>query len=528
MKNSKALWIAVAFVCVNVALIALAGAASAQPVTHELKPPFKFVKTTQTSQPERGMVPPGSTVLMTETFGAAFTATTNLAGNTPLWRVTVDANDTAGYFWNKTGASAPVTFTNSAWSAARFYTATQVLTPGLSTYPAGQDTWLIYGPLDLSKYVYAHLSFEAYLDSNTGDTLQWSMTSDGSTFYGNTQSGPAGQWITTTDSFVAKPSYTAVYLAFAFNSHTDPQGLGAFIRNVRLTGEPIKYGYLPIVLNNFAEATATPTLTPTPIPTATPIPPLYGYTFDPGNTSDLAGWGGAYYNSGSTKYGQCLPGQCAIHYTTPRGNPSNSLRLYTNGLYSFIASSPNDIAPSNYDLYVDLSPWVIYPRNADCPFGCPDNDWGDWYGVIFNASSDTFGANPSQFQYNKTYYRVFFYNRDAVRPIAIRLERCDGSSDPTQNSCQKLAENTTLPTNFIGNASGFDTLHIQRLASGSIKIWLNNNNTPVLTANDATYTGASHGKYGALIFSWTRNATQNPPAGYEMQIDFDNIKLYQR
>ncbi len=136
------------------------------------------------------------------------------------------------------------------------------------------------------------------------------------------------------------------------------------------------------------------------------------------------------------------------------------------------------------------------------------------------------GPIRHSFQYNKTYYRVFFYNVDAVRPIAIRLERCDGSSDSTQNSCHKLAENTSLPGDFIGNASGFDTLHIQRLASGSIQVWLND--TLVLTANDATYTGASHGKYGAFIFSWTRNATQSPPTGYEMQVDFDNIKLYHR
>jgi hypothetical protein len=477
------------------------------------------VKTTQTSQPELSTVPPGSTVFMTETFGAAFTATTSLVGTTPLWRVTGDADDTAGYFWNKTGATSPVTFTNSAWSAARLFTATQVLTPGVSTYPAGQDTWLIYGPFDLSRFLYAHLSFEAYLDSNTGDTLQWAMSPNGQTFYGDSQTGSVGQWITHTYSFRSDSSSTGVYLAFAFNSHADPQGLGAFIRNVRLTGEPIKYGYLPIVMNSFAEPTATPT------PTPTPIPPLYGYTFDNGGTTDLNKWGGAFYNTGSTKYGQCIPGQCAIHYTTPHGNPADSLRLYTNGLYSFIASSPNDIAPDNYDLYVDMSPWVIYPRNADCPFGCPDDDWGDWYGVIFNASSDTFGANPSQFQYNKTYYRVFFYNRDAVRPITIRLERCDGSSDPTKNPCHQLAEKTPLPGDFIGNASGFDTLHIQRLAGGSIQVWLND--TLVLTANDATYTGAFHGKYGAFIFSWTRNATQNPPAGYEMQVDFDNIKLYQ-
>jgi hypothetical protein len=518
MKNLKALWITVAFACATLALIALAGqAVTARPASHELKPPFNFVQQPPVSQPEISSVPPGSTVLMTETFGAAFTATPSLVGTTPLWRVTVNADDTAGYYWGRVGVSGTVTFTNSAWSAARLFTATQVLTPGASTYPAGQDTWLIYGPLDLSRYAYAHLSFEAYLDSKADDTLVWAMSPDGQNFYGNSQSGPLGEWITNTYSFRTNPSSQAVYLAFAFNSHTNPQGKGAFIRNVRLTGEPLKYNYLALISNNYAA------------PTPTPIPPLFGYTFDQADPSaadsDLTKWGGAYYNPGTTKYGQCIPGQCTIHYTTAHGNPTNSLRLYTNGLYSFIASSPNDIAPDDFDLYVDISPWVIYPRDAGCvQFGCPSDDLGDWYGIIFNASSDTFGSNPAQFAYNKTYYRVYFYNIDATKPIAIRLDRCDGSSSGGSNSCHKLGS-SSLPSNFIGSAGGFDTVHIQRLASGAIQVWLNG--TLLITANDATYTGSAHGKYGVFIFSWDNNATQYP-AGYEMQVDFDNVKLYSR
>jgi hypothetical protein len=282
--------------------------------------------------------------------------------------------------------------------------------------------------------------------------------------------------------------------------------------------------YAPLVSNNYP-VTPTPTPTFTPTPTQTPIPALYGYTFD-GGTADLNQWGGAYYSAGSPKYGQCIPGQCSIHYTTPHGNPSNSLRLYTNGLYSFIASSPNSLAPDNFDLYVDISPWVNYPRDASCVlYGCPDGDLGDWYGIIFNASGDTFGTNPSQFAYNQTYYRVYFYNIDAVRPIKIKLERCDGSTISTNNSCHNLGT-SSLPDSFIGNANGFDTVRIQRLASGSIQVSLNG--SLLISANDATYTGSAHGKYGVFIFSWTRNATQDPPIGYEMQVDFDNVKLYSR
>jgi hypothetical protein len=205
MKNPKALWITLAFVCANLALIALAGqAVSAQPPSHELKPPFKFVQASQPSLPELNSMPPGSSVLMTETFGAAFTATISLQGTTPLWRVTANADDTAGYFWGSVDVSSPVTFANSAWSAARLYSATQVLTPGVSTYPVGQDTWLVYGPLDLSRYSYAYLSFGSYLDSQAGDTLLWAMSPDGQNFYGNMQSGPLGKWITNTYSFRSK------------------------------------------------------------------------------------------------------------------------------------------------------------------------------------------------------------------------------------------------------------------------------------------------------------------------------------
>ena len=190
-----------------------------------------------------------------------------------------------------------------------------------------------------------------------------------------------------------------------------------------------------------------------------------------------------------------------------------------------VASSPNDSAPDDYDLYVDISPWQIYPRWAGCAPWCPEDDLGDWYGIIFNASSDTFGTNPSQFAYNKRYYRLYFYNIDATKPIAVRLDRCDGSSSPGSNSCHKLATNS-LPSNFLGNAGGFDTMHIQRLASGSIQVWAND--TLLIAVTDATYTGSTYGEYGVFMFSSTNNATQNPPIGYEMQVDFDNIKVYQR
>jgi hypothetical protein len=307
-QNSKTLWLVLALLVGSLALIALAGqVVSAQTLNPELKPPFRFAE--RPLAPAAQTLPPGSTVLMTETFGLSFAPTTTLTGTTPQWRIIVNPDDTAGYYWNRVGSGA---FINTAWSATQPITSAPALNPGVDTYPAGQDAWLIYGPVDLSKFQYGHLSFEYYLASQTGDTLLWGYSTDGQTFYGNRQSGPLGKWITDTISFPAK---TTIYLAFAFNSQASPQGLGAFVRNVRLTGEPLKYSYMPVVFNNYAP------------PTPTPIPPKYGYYFNTDNTTDLPHWGGPFYNGGTPKYGQCIPGQCAIHYMTPHGNPANSLRL---------------------------------------------------------------------------------------------------------------------------------------------------------------------------------------------------------
>jgi len=502
------------------------GAATAQSVVNELKPPFKFVPASEPDRPLIGLRPPGTTVILTETFSSGFNPVKQVTGTVPLWRQVINIPpDTAGYYWDR--VSTPGTFANSAWSAGENMPGHNPLTPGVSTYPAGQDTWLLYGPIDLNKYMYATLSFEYYLDATSSDQIVWGLTTDGTDVIGHNSLGGNGnaQWTAAAYQFDrALWNNTAVYIAFGFQSGATPSGWGAFIRNVQLNAQPYYYVYLPVTLNNYP-ATPTPTPTVTPTPTATPLPSLFSYTFDPGNTTDLAAWGGAYYSTGTTKYGQCIPGDCTVHYTSPHGNPVNSLRLYTNGLYNFVATSPNDIAPNDFDLSVDISPWVIYPRAGCSPFGCPDNDIGDWYGIIFNASSDTFGANPSQFAYNKTYYRVFFYNVDSVKPIAIKLERCDGSSSAGSNNCYGLGSNS-LPSSFIGNASGFDTIRIERRASGLIRVLLNG--TALITATDATYTGSGHGKFGTFIFSWTANATQNPPIGYEMQVDFDNVKLYSR
>lgn len=496
-QRPTTLWIVIALLGCGLALIALAGqVVSAQQVVYELKPPFKFAE--GPAALEAQTPPPGSTVLMTENFGASFAPVTDLTGSTPQWRIIRNPDDSAGYYWDKVGAGTPTTFSDSAWSAARVYTATQALTPGVSTYPAGQDTWLIYGPVDLGKFVYAHLSFDYYLDSRAGDTLLWGYSTDGQTFYGNSQSGPLSRWITDAFSFRTDSTFQTVYLAFAFNSHSNPQGRGAFVRNVRLTAEPVKLSYIPIVMNNYAP------------PTPTPIPPLFGYYFDEpdpfGPTSDLSKWGGQFYGTGTGDYGPYAYGQTV---RLGHGNPGNSLTLYTTASYITAGTSPNNHAPANFDLYVDTSPWRLYPS--------------DLYGVIFGAGDGTFGSTPGSFNGGGNFYFLYVATSDfSVQPKGIRLDACSGGK------CNRLSGNAgnngfvALPPGFIGNSSGWDTLHVQRDGT-AIKVWVNNK--LVISVTDGTYLGER--KWGLAILAGTNDPTY-PPVGGQMAIDYDNVKLYRR
>jgi hypothetical protein len=501
--NSKTRWLAL--VIGGLVLIALAGqVVSAQPPNSDLKPPFQFAE--QPARPDAQPLPPGSTLLMTENFGGSFNPVTTLTGSTPQWRTIVNPGDGAGYAWDRTdkNVTPPPAFANSAWSAARLFTATQVLTPGVSTYPAGQDAWLIYGPINLSKFTYAHVSFEYYLDSQAGDTLLWGFSTDGQTFNGNMQSGLPGDWITNTFSFPTNASSQSVYLAFAFDSQTTPQGLGAFVRSVRLTAEPLKYVYAPLIMNNYP---------PTPTPTPTPLP-LYGpYTFDVG-TTDIDRFGGTYNGVGSGGGGQYGYGQF-VRTNPPHGNPGKSLTLYNGAYWVMTASSPNtDQLPGDFELSVDMSPWVIYPK-ADCGMSCDGSNLGNMYGVIFNASANTFGSNPSQFNFNGQFYMAFFYTIDATKPIGVKLRRCSGGN------CVTLRTNESLPPGLLyGNAAYWDKFIIKRVGA-NIDISLNG--VSIININDASFL---NGRYGMFIFPSDGNYPAFPvDLGYAMQVDFDNIKV---
>jgi hypothetical protein len=225
---------------------------------------------------------------------------------------------------------------------------------------------------------------------------------------------------------------------------------------------------------------------------ATSTPPLYGYTFDPGS-NDLDLWGGTITGNPRQGYGgPCVEGQFA---RTNHGNPVNSLALWNNCKYVPTYSSPNVDAPANFEMIVDMSPWRLYGE--------------DLYGVIFNSDGNNF-------------YRLSLAtNSDNDVVTSVLLERCyGGSCTPLTSGYAGLQ---SIPAGLVYAQSAFwDQLRVLRVGS-NIKVFING--VQVINLNDSLLTGP--GKFGVHIFPLAGNVT-DPPEGAQMEIDFDNIRVYAR
>lgn len=174
--------------------------------------------------------------------------------------------DGGEYLWGTTA----YTFTSadtSVWAVGGGANGS-LLNPSTDTYPNNVDSWLVYGPLDLSYAFDARLEFDWFLDSAPGDWFSWCATTDVSGLPTSCQaaavSGRVGTWVSGTLSLRPYALQDDVWIVFRFTSNDDGvAGLGAFVDNVRVYAD---YGYriaLPVVI---WEPTPTPTPTPTPRP----------------------------------------------------------------------------------------------------------------------------------------------------------------------------------------------------------------------------------------------------------------------
>lgn len=485
-------------VVVLAALVVLQNAAAIgqhqDPVT--LQPPFRFQADERASAANFEPLPPTAARLLTETFDVNFLPVFNTISTTTNWYIFTDTGS-ANFYWNRVIPAISTAYSDTAWSVCGTCDGTPgtSLDPDVNTYPANVGTWMIYGPIDLSRYYDAELSFDYRLDANStvdasglGDFFGFGVSDDGSNFTGDVLTGSSAFALMQSPTFKLTDyaGKSSVYLGFYFHSNGDANvGKGALVDNVRLRALPYRIVFMPVVAKNYTAS-------------APPGSFLYNYTWSVGgsNDPDLVTWGQKYTSlSGSTViYEQGL--------TT--GNPGSGMYLYNTPTYLVTMAGPNVTVSGNYEISAQFK-----------VFKSKDNAR---YGIVFGANTSAFGRNGSipTFNANVGYYRFalqFDSPPNGNVPSDYQLELCN-TGDGT--ACNKLVDRTPIPA--AANVTGvWDTLKVRRDGS-QIQIYVNN--YLLKTVSDGTYTGTR--EFGVAIMSANVNGTSNP-----LEIDWDNYTVSQ-
>jgi len=118
--------------------------------------------------------------------------------------------------------------------------------PGAATactddYPNNLESWLIYGPFDLSDATAASADFQYWLRSELDyDFFEWLASNDGVHFYGMRHSGNSDGWVQNSLDFSAVPGLgdlrgqKNVWFALVFDSDDSVTDQGVFVHDVLL------------------------------------------------------------------------------------------------------------------------------------------------------------------------------------------------------------------------------------------------------------------------------------------------------
>lgn len=259
---------AVLFVVILLALGFAAGSGlqvSADPQDPDLPPPFVGEPVTAVvelpdSFSRQASVDMAETMIYTQTFESIGLPANWLTIDQADW----DDNPATSEDFYKWGTETitngtSITGTRSVWAIGSGDLG-GALDPISDTYPAGINSWLVYGPLDLSSVKSAHFTFDYILDvSNTfSDTFGVYVSTDGGNFNGHEVQLPIDQWVN--NSYTIDDQYlsSTTYIGFNFRTGTDgADQLGALLDNFVLQIEPLDDVFLPMVIYDE---------TPTPAP----------------------------------------------------------------------------------------------------------------------------------------------------------------------------------------------------------------------------------------------------------------------
>ncbi len=172
----------------------------------------------------------GWTALMSEGFEGAFPNSS--------WRVFDGNGTTSGeYYWDDDDYMRR----SGSWSAWAANGGANALDPQVYNYPNNMQSWMVFGPFDLSNAADAELLFYYWNRSEANyDYFGWYASANGTNFYGTRVSGDSLGWKYVNFDLTAVPGLgnlkgdSSVWIAFIFTSDGSITNKGPFVDDIVL------------------------------------------------------------------------------------------------------------------------------------------------------------------------------------------------------------------------------------------------------------------------------------------------------
>jgi subtilisin-like proprotein convertase family protein len=210
--------------------IQVTGGLPGTPVAFQI-PPGAAVTVNPTNEvsPPKGTLPGGDArqalgwnTILSEGFEGAFPS--------GAWSVNDNSADGCDFQWDDDS------YRHSAgsWAAWPANGGANGLNPATSKYPPNMNSWMVYGPFDLSDATDARIAFKLWLQTEQNfDNLFFGISSDGVNYNGYSYTGSM-DWTTESISFPTYTGDSSVWIAFRFLSDSSINMEGAWVDEITL------------------------------------------------------------------------------------------------------------------------------------------------------------------------------------------------------------------------------------------------------------------------------------------------------
>jgi hypothetical protein len=358
--------------------------------------------------------------------------------------------DGGEYKWERETFSPSPTVgdTTSAWAVGGGLQGS-TLTVNTDQYPTNVDSWLVYGPIDMSGIANSAFTFDYWLQTNGGDNFGVAVSTSGTdiaTFTGYQVFTTTSGWTSAGYDLSSYHGQSTVYIGFNFTS--DALGAvtnlpGALVDNVQLLVQGGGEIYLPLIKKD-------PTPTPSPTPEG-------GTNYRDGFANDIDGW-------------ELRRSDAQERYDIYHGDD-------TQGVLNVLVKDPED--------YIIVSPLVAAPSipyslEINAQHKDPENQ--DLYGIVFGADWDgTTCPNADFSSCFETYYVLKVEYRDTDGTfLRFKLQKVKSFASNQPNDVVELIDWTKVSST---DENDFNVWRVEVLENNKIKIYLNDNKVGDATDN---------------------------------------------